>query len=128
WITDSRIFLRMAAFAIRGGMSRAGALASVTLAGAEMLDLSDRIGSLTPGKDADLIVLSDDPFSVYTVVEQTYVEGQLAFDRSDEDDRLYAFGGYGASHDTEPYFCCYDYLMRQGRQSSFGSVMLRGGE
>lgn len=126
WITDSRIFLRMAAFAVRGGMTRAGALESVTLAGAEMLDLAHRVGSLTPGKDADLIVLSGDPFSVYTVVEKTFVEGRLAFERDDAEDRLFALGGYGASRDTEPYFCCYDALMKQ-QQGLIGGVMLRGG-
>jgi hypothetical protein len=50
---------------------------------------------------------------VYTVVEQTYVEGRLAFDRSREDDRLHAFGGYNAATDTEPYFCCYDAEMKR---------------
>lgn len=112
WITDSRIFLRMAAFAVRGGMTRQGALEAVTLAGAEMMDLSDRIGSLEAGKDADFVILSGDPFSAYTVVEQTWVEGELAYDRSNEEDRLYALGGYGAAHDVEPYFCCYDAEMK----------------
>ena len=111
WITDSRIFLRSAALAVRGGMTREGALRAMTINGAEMLDLGDRVGTLTPGKDADFIVLSGDPLSVYTVVEQTWVEGQLAFDRSNPDDRLFALGGYGAGNDTEPYFCCYDHLI-----------------
>lgn len=124
WITDSRIFLRMAAFAVRGGMSRRGAIEAVTLAGAEMLDLGDRVGSLTPGKDADVIVLSGDPFSVYTVVERTYVEGRLAFERDDEEDNVYALGGFGAAHDSEPYFCCYDALMSQS--GMIGGVMMRG--
>lgn len=114
WITDSRLFLRMAAFAVRGGMTREGALRSVTMAGAEILDLDDRVGSLMPGKDADFIVLSGDPFSAYTVVERTYVEGQLAFDRSDPGDHLYAVGGIGAVHDVSPYFCCYDHLIGEG--------------
>jgi imidazolonepropionase-like amidohydrolase len=122
YITDGRIFLRMAAFAVRGGMTRQGALEAVTLAGAEMLDIDHRVGTLTPGKDADLILLSGDPLSVYTVVERVYVEGALAFDRADPDDRLSALGGYGAAHDSEPYFCCYDTLMKQGR---FGGVQMR---
>ena len=125
WITDSRIFLRMAAFAVRGGMSRQGALEAVTLAGAEMLDIDERVGTLSPGKDADIIVLSGDPFSVYSVVEQTFVEGMLAFDRSDQDDRLSALGGYGAAADSEPYFCCYDSVMKAGR---IGGVQMRGGQ
>ncbi len=127
WITDSRVFLRMAAFAVRGGMSRRGAIESVTLAGAEMLDLADRVGSLTPGKDGDILVLSGDPFSAYTVVEQTYVEGRLAFDRENEEDHLFAVGGYGASRDTEPYFCCYDALMKQ-QVGMIGGVMMRGAQ
>jgi imidazolonepropionase-like amidohydrolase len=106
WITDSRVFLRMAALGVRAGMSREGALASVTLAGAKMLDLEERIGSLTPGKDADFAILSGDPFSVYTKIEQTWVEGNQVFDRADPNDRLYAVGGYGAGEEAKPYLCC----------------------
>lgn len=109
WITDSRLFLRMGALAVRGGMSRAGALRALTINGAKMLDLDQKIGSLTPGKSADLVVLSGDPFSVYTKVEQTWVEGQRVFDRSNADDLLHAVGGYGAGHDQKPYFCCFDH-------------------
>lgn len=114
WITDSRLFLRMAALAHRGGMTRAGALAAVTLRGAEILDLESEIGSLTPGKSADFVILSGDPLSVYTVVEKTFVEGHLAFDRSDPKDHLFAVGGIGANNDPAPYFCCYDHLMGEG--------------
>lgn len=98
-VTDSRLFNRMAALAVRAGMSRAGALYGLTMAGAKMLGLEDRIGSLEPGKDADLVVLSGDPLSVYTQVLQTWVDGAKVFDRSDPQDRLYAEGGFGASHD-----------------------------
>ena len=98
-ITDSRLFNRMAALAVRAGMSRSGALYGLTMAGAEMLELEDRVGSLEPGKDADLVVLSGDPLSVYTQVLQTWVDGAKVFDRSNPKDRLYAEGGFGASHD-----------------------------
>ena len=111
---DSRLFLRMAGLAARGMMARDAALRAVTSAGAEILDLGDRIGTLTAGKDADFIILSGDPLSAYTVVEKTYVEGRLAFDRSDEEDLLYALGGYGANHDVTPYFCCYDEILKEG--------------
>ncbi|MHC5003316.1 MAG: amidohydrolase family protein, partial [Planctomycetota bacterium] len=72
WITDSRVFLRSPALGMRAGLSREAALASVTLAGATMLDLDDSLGSLEPGKDADFVVLSGDPFSVYTKVLETW--------------------------------------------------------
>ncbi|MEM7756225.1 MAG: amidohydrolase family protein [Planctomycetota bacterium] len=111
WITDSRLFLRMAALGVRAGMSREAALRSLTIEGAHQMDLSDRVGSLTPGKDADFIILDGDPFSVYTKVEQTWVEGSKVFDRSNPDDLLYATGGYGAGHDIQPYFCCYNHII-----------------
>jgi len=93
-ITDSRLFLRSAAFGVKHGMSRAKALESVTLAGARMLDLQDRLGSLEKGKDADFIILSGDPLSVYTKIEQTWVEGDLMYDRSNPEQRPYSTGGY----------------------------------
>jgi len=108
WITDCRVFFRSAALAVRAGMSREGALNALTLAGAKMLDLADRTGSLTVGKDADFIILSGDPLSVYTQVLETWVEGQKRFDRADPADRLYAVGGYGAGNEQTPYLCCYD--------------------
>ncbi|NBC16900.1 MAG: amidohydrolase family protein, partial [Bacteroidetes bacterium] len=103
FITDSRLFLRSAALGVRAGMSRAAALEALTLAGARMLDLADQVGSLTPGKDADLVILSGDPLSVYTNVEQTWVDGQKVFDRDDPNDRAYATGGYGVYDDGATY-------------------------
>jgi imidazolonepropionase-like amidohydrolase len=94
-ITDSRFFLRSAALGVRAGMSRQKALEAMTIAGAKMLDLGDRVGSLEAGKDADFLVLSGDPLSVYTHVEQTWIEGGKVFDRSRPEDRVYAVGGYG---------------------------------
>lgn len=92
-INDSRLFLRSAAFGVRGGMSRGKALEAVTLANARMLDAAQKVGSLKAGKDADFIVLSGDPLSVYTLVEQTWVEGIKVFDRANPDDLKYATGG-----------------------------------
>ncbi|HEX6280493.1 MAG TPA: amidohydrolase family protein [Pyrinomonadaceae bacterium] len=98
-ITDSRWFLRSGGLAVRAGMSREGALYALTMAGAKMLDLEDRVGSLESGKDADFIVLSGDPLSVYTHVLETWVEGKKVFDRSDPKDYLIAVGGKGAGND-----------------------------
>lgn len=94
-ITESRLFLRSAALGVRAGLDRDKALEALTLAGARMLDMDDRIGSLEPGKDADFIVLTGDPLSVYSRVEQTWVEGEKLFDFTNAEDRKYALGGYG---------------------------------
>lgn len=93
-ITDSRLLLRSAAFGVRGGLDRAEAIKALTINGATMLDLGDRLGSLKPGKDADFIILSGDPFSVYTHVEQTWIDGTKVWDRSNPEDKKYAVGGY----------------------------------
>jgi imidazolonepropionase-like amidohydrolase len=98
-VTDSRWLNRMAALAVRAGMSREKALYGLTMASARLLELDRRVGSLEPGKDADVVILSGDPLSVYTKIEQTWVDGVKVFDRADPKDRLYAVGGYGASHD-----------------------------
>ena len=101
-ITDSRLFIRSAGLAVRAGMSRQAALYGLTMAGARMLDLQDRVGSLQAGKDADFVILSGQPLSIYSQVLETWVEGVKVFDRNDPQDRIYALGGYGASHDQAP--------------------------
>ena len=67
---------------VRAGMSREKALYGLTMANAIILELQDRVGSLEAGKDADFIVLSGDPLSVYTKVLETWIEGSKVFDRA----------------------------------------------
>lgn len=107
WITDSRVFFRSAALAVRAGMDRDKAIQGLTLAGAEMLGLENRIGSLTVGKDADIVILNGDPLSVYSRVLETWVEGKPAFSLDRPEDALYAEGGLGAGNDIDPFLCCY---------------------
>ncbi len=96
-ITSSRLIIRQAALAVREGMSEESALKGLTIYPAEMLDLGNRIGTLEPGKDADFIVLSGPPFSVYTHVLETWIEGQKVFDRSNPRELRYATGGFGSA-------------------------------
>ena len=93
-IVDSRFLLRSAVMAVKEGMSREMAMRALTINGAVMMDIDDRVGSLEPGKDADFVILSGDPFSVYTHVEQTWIDGIKVWDRANPEDRKYATGGY----------------------------------
>ena len=43
------------------------------------MGVSDRVGSIAPGKDADFVVLHGEPFGLETKVERVYVNGRLAY-------------------------------------------------
>jgi imidazolonepropionase-like amidohydrolase len=55
----------------------------ITANAAWTIGLQDRIGSLEPGKNADVVIWSGHPFSVYSRAEQVFVDGALLFDRND---------------------------------------------
>ncbi|MSR03504.1 MAG: hypothetical protein EXR94_12320 [Gemmatimonadetes bacterium] len=63
------------------GMSEADVLKSVTLVPAEILGVSNRVGSLEVGKDADILILDGPPLSVKTWVHQVYLNGELVHTR-----------------------------------------------
>lgn len=113
-IVDSRMLFRSAGLAVRAGMSREGALQALTINGATQLGLDDRIGSLEVGKDADFVILSGDPLSVYTHVLETWVEGEQLYDRSDAADVLMATGGYGAGNPREPSYYHWEIAESEG--------------
>lgn len=62
---------------IARGLSRDMALKSVTLNPATMLGISDKVGSLEVGKDADIVIWSGDPFSNLTLCEKTIIDGKV---------------------------------------------------
>ncbi|MCB0521680.1 MAG: amidohydrolase family protein [Lewinellaceae bacterium] len=77
-----------AAKAVRfGGVSEEEALQFVTLNPAKLLHIDDRTGSLKVGKDADVVLWSENPLSVYAQAEMTFVDGIRFFDR-EEDKKL----------------------------------------
>ncbi len=63
-----------------GGLSDEEALKLVTLNPAKILHLDHRIGSISPGKDADFVVWSAHPLSQSAQVQQTYIEGVRYYD------------------------------------------------
>jgi imidazolonepropionase-like amidohydrolase len=76
---DGEGLLATAAFAVKYGASRGDALRAITLTPAEILGVSDRVGSLGAGKDADLLLLNGDPLDVKTRVERVIIGGSVVF-------------------------------------------------
>ncbi|OAV43715.1 amidohydrolase family protein [Lewinella sp. 4G2] len=70
-----------------GGVSEEDAWKFVTLNPAKMLHLDEHVGSLKAGKDADVVVWSDHPMSIYAKAEHTFVDGIEYFNR-ERDARL----------------------------------------
>jgi len=64
-----------------GGVPEEDALKMVTLNPAKALHIDDRVGSIKAGKDADLVIWSDNPLSIYAKSEKTIVDGTVFFDR-----------------------------------------------
>ena len=63
-----------------GGVSEEEALKFVTLNPAKLLHLDHRMGSIKVGKDADVVLWSDNPLSIYAVCEKTIIDGVVYFD------------------------------------------------
>ncbi len=72
------------------GMNEEDALKMVTLNPATMLHVADKTGSIKVGKDADIVIWSDHPLSIYAKAEKTMVDGIIYFDR-DRDMQLRDF-------------------------------------
>lgn len=101
-VTESRLLLRTAAVAHRGGMSEEETLKAITLYAAEALHVEDRLGSLEAGKDADFVVLNGAPFSTYTRVLETYIDGKQEFNAADPDQLRYQTGGFALARGLRP--------------------------
>ncbi len=84
----SRRLNQEAAKAVKyGGVSEEDAWKFVTLNPAKMLRIDDRVGSIKIGKDADLVLWSENPLSVYAKAEKTLVDGTVYFDREQSENQ-----------------------------------------
>lgn len=67
-----------------GGLTEDEALKLITLNPAMQLGIDQRVGTIDVGKDADLAIWNGHPFSVYSRVETTFVDGEVFFDRQQD--------------------------------------------
>ena len=63
-----------------GGLTEDEALKTITYNGAVQLGVEKRVGSIEVGKDADVVIWSGDPLSVYSMAETTFIDGEIFFD------------------------------------------------
>lgn len=80
YVPKTRVVLFEAALAAANGLPFADALAAITIDAARLLGVSDRVGSLEPGKDADLALFDGDPFEYATHVTAVLLDGQIVSD------------------------------------------------
>lgn len=67
-----------------GGMSELEAWKTVTINPAKLLHIDDKVGSIKEGKDADVVLWSNHPMSIYAKVEKTIIDGKVFFDRTED--------------------------------------------
>ncbi|GAA4397684.1 amidohydrolase family protein [Nibrella viscosa] len=70
-----------------GGIAEEDAWKMVTLNPAKLLHLDNRLGSIQPGKDADLVLWNNNPLSIYARPEKTIIDGAIYFDLQAEDQK-----------------------------------------
>ena len=79
-VVPIEFLIYQAILAVKEGLDREEALKSVTINPAEMLGLDDRVGSLEPGKDADIALWSGDPLDVFSRCEKVWIDGRNVYE------------------------------------------------
>ncbi len=93
-VVPIHFLVHQATLAVKEGLDRDEALRTLTVNPARMLGLDDRVGSLAPGLDGDLVIWSGDPLDVMSRAEQVFVNGA----------QVYAWDPQvGAGGVTDPY-------------------------
>jgi imidazolonepropionase-like amidohydrolase len=88
--------------AVAYGMTWDDALRAVTLAPAEIFGVSDRVGSLQPGREGNVVVWSGDPFEFTTRVEHVFVRGHEYHDKTRQDMLMERYKTLPGTHNNPP--------------------------
>jgi imidazolonepropionase-like amidohydrolase len=81
YVPKSRVLLFEAAVAAANGLGMEPALRAITISPARILGIDDRVGSLSKGKDADVVVFDGDPLEYTSHVQQVLVQGAVTYRR-----------------------------------------------
>ncbi len=81
YVPKTRIVLFEAAIAMVNGLGFERALRAITLDAAQILGIDARVGSLEPGKDADLVLFDGDPFEYTSHIQTVILNGQVVYQR-----------------------------------------------
>jgi imidazolonepropionase-like amidohydrolase len=90
-VVPINFLVHQAALAVKDGLDRETALAALTINPARIAGIDDRLGSIEPGKDADLVIWSGDPLDVLSRAVRVFVDGA----------EIYSYSG-GEAHFVEP--------------------------
>ncbi len=74
-----------AAIAVREGMTEKEALKAITINAAEITGISDRVGSIEKGKDADIVIFNGNPLELKTTVQKTIISGVVIYERKQDE-------------------------------------------
>jgi imidazolonepropionase-like amidohydrolase len=75
-VVPIHFLIHQASLAVKEGLDRETALRALTINPARIMGIDDRLGSLEPGKDADLVIWSGDPLDVTSRAELAYLDGR----------------------------------------------------
>ncbi|MHB1610274.1 MAG: amidohydrolase [Sulfobacillus sp.] len=71
-----------AAFAVREGLAEEDALRAITQNPADICGVGERLGSIEPGKDGDIVIWNGHPFEFRSTVDKTIIQGCVVYDRN----------------------------------------------
>lgn len=83
-VIDGRNLVLTASIATQWGMTDEDALRAITLSAAEHIGIEERVGSLEVGKDADLVIWSDNPLEFTSFVDITIIDGEIVYEREEK--------------------------------------------
>jgi imidazolonepropionase-like amidohydrolase len=91
-VVPINFLVHQAGLSVKHGLDRETALRALTINPARIVGVEDRLGSIEPGKDADLVVWSDDPLDVLSRVEHALIDGTEIYTFADGEARFIEFG------------------------------------